>query len=431
MTPLLLVLIAAALVLATLVVALYAIRILPFIIMGGLVIGQLLRLGLSSESSSALLAIDIFNSGYVILGLAYALATKKRYPIPLSLYFLGAFLVWACISLVLGSPVLTGRELLSASLYLIRFMLMCGTLLVTFLLFPTAKHQRPIITAFIIAGLMLTLLGYVQLVLFPNFAFMATLGWDPHIGRVLSTFFDPNFFGMFLVVLFSVLLSRVLYEANLKQRTLLLGLLAIVLGAIFLTFSRSSYLALMVSVFLIIAMRNWRLVLLVGLIVLAMGSMNERVRTRVVGAFKVDATAKQRIESWKGTLRIINDNPVTGVGYNAFGPTQERYGLTPNQKIRSSQGSDSSLLLVAATTGYIGLAIYLLFGLTLLYELLLAYRVAKDPHVQSIALASLGILPAYVIHSQFVNGLFYPLLLIPIFFITAYALLGLHSRHES
>jgi len=102
-----------------------------------------------------------------------------------------------------------------------------------------------------------------------------------------------------------------------------------------------------------------------------------------------------------------------GVGYNAFGPAKVRYGFVQDLASQSSQGADSSLLLVLATTGVVGAGLYLGFWGFLFLEAYALWHTAKETFTRGLGLALLGIIPAYLVHSQFVNGLFYPLLFVP------------------
>lgn len=418
---------ALSLVLTVGILTLFKVRALPYLILVGLILGQLVRLKLSGESSGSLLAIDLINAAYVGIGLVYALATKQRFRPSLFLIFIGAFLAWMTVSILLGASQLTSRELIVALFYLVRFGLMIGTIVVTAMLFQTELQQRGLFRGFLVAGILLVLLGFAQLVFVPDFAFMAKFGWDPHSGRLLSTFFDPNFFGMFLVMLFSFFLAKLFYAETLANGLWLSAGLALTGLATLATLSRSTYLALVIATLGVLLIRSWKLVVITLIGLAIVGFSIPKVRERIIGATQIDATAQDRIQSWKETFTIIQDNPVTGVGYNAFGPAQLRYGFKKDLQGHSSRGSDSSLLLVLATTGFIGLALYLVALLSLYYEAVLVYRLNPSPLFKTTALATLGILPAYIVHSQFVNGLFYPLLLIPFGFFIASTLVGLQK----
>ncbi|MEK7152969.1 MAG: O-antigen ligase family protein, partial [Patescibacteria group bacterium] len=337
-----------------------------------------------------------------------------------------AFIGWIIVTLLLGFDVLTTSERLIATFYAIRFILMAAIFVLTAVLFPTPNEQQKLFSGWLVAAAGLILLGLAQLVIFPNFAFMARYGWDPHVGRLLSTFFDPNFFGLFLVLTLSFVIARLLLQPQRRSgwayAILLGGLVALVL-----TFSRSSYLAFVVSGLVILTVRSWKLVLVVLIALGIVVAVVPRVRTRVAGALKIDVTAQDRLQSWHEALVIIEKRPLVGVGYNAFGPAQLRAGLRHDLQSQASQGNDSSWLLILATTGYIGFLIMGGFMLILLYEALLVYRFSSSAYIRTMGLTLLGVIPAYIVHSQFVNSLFYPLLFAPFGFMVAGVIIGLKT----
>ena len=74
--------------------------------------------------------------------------------------------------------------------------------------------------------------------LYSRYPVLARLGWDDHYYRLISVLFDPNFTGLILV------LGLILIYFN-RPRSW--WLYAIHLLALLLTYSRSSYLALLVA----------------------------------------------------------------------------------------------------------------------------------------------------------------------------------------
>ncbi len=399
------------------------VALLPFFLLASLAVGQILRIRLSEEAASSLLLIDFINVFYVGVGLTYALIVRRQLPATLSLILFGTLGGWALLSLLFGLHLLVPREILFAVFYSLRFLLMIGTLLVTSWLFPQEESSRNLMRGWIMTAIALVILGYIQLIIFPNFAFMTKFGWDPHEGRLLSTFFDPNFFGLFLTFLAAILLGQWFYPSLIKPRWITFCFFLLTISALGLTFSRSGYLAFLVAFLVILTIRSWKLVLIslvaIGLVAFSV----PKIKKRIIGAAHIDPTAQDRIQSWRDTIYIIKQSPVVGVGYNAFGPAQLRYGVRQNLRAHSAQGSDSSLLLIWATMGTTGLILYVLVILSLIYEALVIFRRSTSPYFRAFALSLLGIIPAYVVHSQFVNSFFYPLLLIP-FLLLASTLAG-------
>src|SRR3989344_5146190 len=100
------------------------------------------------------------------------------------------------------------------------------------------------------------ILGYLQILLYPDLRNLVYAGWDEHLNRFFGTFLDPNFTGSFLTLFFLYVLFLLLNKKyNHKFLWLILSASFV---AIFLTFSRSSYIMLAsgVLVFLFLANRK-------------------------------------------------------------------------------------------------------------------------------------------------------------------------------
>src|SRR6266498_5381672 len=111
------------------------------------------------------------NGLYVASGIFYLLLAKKQIPLTLSLIFLIGFVGWLPISLLFGSYALTSSEVVTALFYSIRFILMAATLFITAALYSKEDDQKRLFRSWLWSGLILILLGYIQLIFVPNFAF--------------------------------------------------------------------------------------------------------------------------------------------------------------------------------------------------------------------------------------------------------------------
>ncbi|MCX6704116.1 MAG: hypothetical protein NTZ07_01595, partial [Candidatus Woesebacteria bacterium] len=98
------------------------------------------------------------------------------------------------------------------------------------------------------------------------------------------------------------------------------------------------------------------------------------------------------------TLRIFSKSPVFGVGYNNMCVAYQKYiGVQPFSSHHCS-GSDSSLLLVLATTGITGFMI-LAFSVQ---------RIAASLKRSTYHILLTASFMALLVHSLFSNSLFYP-----------------------
>ena len=124
-----------------------------------------------------------------------------------------------------------------------------------------------------------------------------------------------------------------------------------------------------------------------------------RVQTRISGTTDPADSARLRIVSWSNAWSIAEDNLLFGTGFNSFRYAQRDYGfLNPDTfEIHSGSGADSSLLFVLATTGIFG---FILFFIGLIYPLF--------GSLKSEVLSTGALLLGLLLHSQFVNSLFFP-----------------------
>ena len=325
------------------------------------------------------------------------------------------------LSLFVGSLDLSFAELKFSILYFLRFVGISGLLLVARDL--GKKNSFLASNILILSGILLAAAGFVLLKLIPDFAEagLADLGWDPHIGRLTSTFLDPNFAGGAFAFLLAILGGRFLREKRIPQQSLILGICGVLGVALLLTFSRSALLALGVSG-LVLGIFGDRRILLAMLVVGFLGfGISPRLQERV-GEFAksvdsisgesqqvLDPTAQLRVDSWREGLRIWQKNPIFGVGFGAY----KFHQSFSDEDSHAVSGSDSSLLNIAATTGFLGLGVFCIFLWNLV---LVAFRKAEWGFLAALA----GLL----VHSIFVNSLFFPPIAL-LFFVSA----GLVTRN--
>lgn len=358
---------------------------IPFFI--GLAAGQLLRLELVPGSTGAVAALDLA-IGFAVLGYLIRFLWQRRFtefcrtiinhPVwRWSMLFVG----WAAVALLLNAFEYSFSELVVAKAYLVR-------LASVFVLAWCVAYDPPprgyLVNGFVLAGSVLLVLGLLQYLLVPDFRFMVQDGWDPHVGRLLSTFFDPNYFGVFLVLLMAVFLARALGTTG---RAKLAHWLLFVAAwtALYATISRSAWLAGLIAVPAIAFRRDWRLGVLFVVIFVGILFVPSRLSQRFQATSglaqpqsfqqqtyrcdesapdaKCDTSGAQRILSYQRGLELAQDSWLTGVGYNAYGYALVNRGIVSPERLgsRSGQGSDSSLLTILATTGIIGLGFFLAF----------------------------------------------------------------------
>lgn len=223
--------------------------------------------------------------------------------------------------------------------------------------------------------------GFIQYFLWPDFRSFASLQWDPHLYRLVGTYFDPTFTG--LIYLFFLIY---IFTSNLKFKFYYSFFVYL---AIVLTYSRSTLLALFFAfTFLFIKSKNYLNILFLSLILLS----TIMILPRMPGeGTKLERTSSisAKIENYKQAFSLFAKHLVTGIGYNNI----SNYKDTSNQQSHAANGFDGSLITILVTTGLFGFIFFLLN--------LKSHYINLDSNSQSMFIA-------FLIHSFFANSLLYP-----------------------
>lgn len=236
---------------------------------------------------------------------------------------------------------------------------------------------------------------------------------DPHNGRLISPYFDPNFYSCIIVlpILFAWVATR--------SWRLAWVCMAIMMVSLLMTVSRSG-IALLFAVVLLLLLRNFGAVararfsygfllsIFVGVGgVLAGGFVFSSFVDRAISRFdgvQQDGSALARVRSFEIGNALIAEQPVLGFGYN--------YVIDPARKIRGGKvGLDSSIQVFVASFG-IPAAVWL-FVMVVAWFSRIRKRLAGE------ALLLCGILLMYCAFTVLVAGnfnqiLFYPFWIIPV-----------------
>ena len=381
--------------------------------------GMLLRVGVGN---AGLLSTDIVVPLFVLVWLGIRILIDRRLKSSKLLLTGGAFLLFAALTFWWGAWNLDLKAQIHSFAYIIRFasMLLFGWSAKD--LFRTEKDKQQLMLGMTIIALVIVVLGFLQFYLIPDISEWSEEGkWDPHTGRLLGSWMDPNFMAGFLAFWIPMTMGF-WYRSKLTWQRILYALVIPVYAyAIFLTFSRSGYLSAAIGIgfFCLLRARIW---IVVGILILTLGvASNERAQKRLgelagtlssvilMNTDEVDPTANLRIQSWQRSLELFYKYPVAGIGYNTYRYRAAEEGVV-REDFYSSGGSDSTLLTVLVTTGVVGLLFFFVFLVQLWVPNFYRYVQTRDELFLGFCAGFLALMA----HSMFVNSLLFPLIFLPV-----------------
>lgn len=368
----------------------------------GIIGGVLLSIELPGAVRISLLDATVFLTAMYFFYIRKSLVWKRFVFLP--------FIIIGSISLVWQINSLGLLNFFLSSLYLVRY-----TFYTLILTYPFHLQRRFWFKSLTVFGVAFGGIGLLQYFLYPNLRNLSYLGWDPHEFRVFSTFLDPNFTGVLLVL--AVLTSMYSRERGfVSLRYFLLSVLLMIVP-LFLTYSRGAFAAF------ILGMSTWFLLkkkyLLLHLLIFSFFAVLyflPRPGGEGVDLFRT-MSVSSRIKNSLEAISLFNKSPLLGYGFDSlrFVNTQDKNGDVYFD--HSGAGFHSSWLVILTTTGVVGLLVFL-EGVRKIFILLPGWNnlsAAVDLHYG----LSVGLTLA--IHGIFDNSMFYPF----VFMFVLLCLLGL------
>lgn len=360
--------------------------------------GNLLRFQIAGDVSIVVLDFVVALIGLSML--PYLWRERKKLAKNQIVQVAGAFIVFGLISLLWNARWLQPQQVVIAGLYMVRFV--AYSLLLLMPLTFSKEQQKKLSLYAVISGGFVVIGGIAQYFLYPDLRNLFYLGWDKHLNRLYGTFFDPNFLGAYLVLFLGMLYkTKLLYRKHIFP---IIFLTVLTFGSLVLTYSRSTYLMLLVAALTYsVLKRNYKIIgagvviLMVGLLIIPKNTGGEGVNLLRTSSIE------RRVEQYDIATDIAMQQPVLGVGFNAYRYAQIRHGYIDTEvwiQDHAGAGVPNSYLFVLATTGFVGLIAFLGFCAGIV-----RHTFEMKDYVLVSVLIGLGI------HALFENSLFYPFIL--------------------
>lgn len=286
----------------------------------------------------------------------YFFRNKKQKEKNIFFYLQSLFILIGILSLIVNSLIYKDINFVAGVLYAFRYFMYLNLIRIG-LFFRGSKTIGKAIT---LAGISIIIIGFTQFFFYNNLRNLFYLGWDDHLYRLFSSFFDPNFAGVFYALLF-FFLAYIASVSRLKDGKVELIASFYSIIALYLTYSRTAFIALLSGILAYgIVKKRMRQFIVIFLVLGVMLFLVSDTSVEGLNPFRT-ASSGERIKSLSESLVIIEKNPLIGVGFDAFRYAQIRYGIRDRAGASISNadaGTDNSLLFVLATSGLLGLTIF-------------------------------------------------------------------------
>lgn len=374
-----------------------------------LILGQIFSFRIGE---SRILVSDVIVAVIFLFWFFKKIIKEEKFKINFSGSTILLFLFFAAVSFLNSFRFFETGEIKTGFLYLIRLIFYTSLYFVFSDFAAKNKNIKFYFNWFLGSVSVLAILGFLQMIFLPDFSFMAEYGFDPHTGRLLSTWFDPNIISEIFVLGIVVVLGFLMFgdknNHNYKEvlkiilnKWFKIVLLIVFLAALALTFSRSGYLTFLTTIVFLSFLKFKKLFVLLFIIVFIGFFSLPFFPSRFQPGKIFDETAKMRVESWKNALEIIKEKPLFGIGYNNLLLIQGVEGRDSHSK----SGFDSSFLTIWAATGIFGFLTLLIIFIQGFFN---GFKLLKNKKTEVFGFIILGTLFSFLIHSQFVNSLLYP-----------------------
>lgn len=322
---------------------------------------------------------------------------------PVAMPLLAFALVQIITTLISVEPVLSAQNLVVSLVSLALYFVIVNTL-------KTKKDFDKAMKIFIITAFILSIYGIMQyFTLGTTSKAWVDVNLNPDLEtRVVGTFGNPNVFAEYLEHILPVAITLVfVYRKWLNK--IIMGLIAAVMFiCLVLTFSRGGYLGFVSAAMLFILLKMAKFIPLfiaggIAAIPLLPNVVLQRINT--IGNVQ-DTSNAYRTYIWEGTINMIKDFWITGVGYGywAFKNTFLEYGIKGSR----AWHSHNMYLEIMAEMGIFGMLTFIWVVLSIFISTIKFAKKTKDRYFSYVSVGLLGGFLSIMVHGIAEHILYMP-----------------------
>jgi len=371
-------------------------------------------------SSVGIRFVEGFNFAIIFLFLSFIFCDKKRLKLTKAMTFLLLF-----VMVLLISGLWAGICGLAIAMIISGIFLFCQFVL-AFVISSTFRAKNTVINLLLLISIPLLLVGcYQGLSGQTTSRLWVSTAENLVQARAFGFFGSPNILGGLAMITVIIAVSKFLSLK--KWWYLVYGIIALL--ALVLTFSRSAWIGLGVGIAAALLIKNWKLIFISPLVLLALivPSIKQRIFVSLSQSYMIDAALDGRVWSFNTAMEIFKTSPIIGTGPGTYGGQTAIYFNSPVYLRGIQNGyvalpyTDNQWLQIAVQTGILGLITIVGFFISHLVNNLKRYFKTHEYLYLGVVAATIALL---------INGLFANVLEFGAVSILGGVYLGLGNYHE-
>ena len=257
------------------------------------------------------------------------------------------------------------------------------------------KLVRILILITTIAGAYAIFQHFTRIDFFGNVKYL-----EKSFARSPGFFNSPQTFGNYILLVLPVVFGLSFHSNNRREKRWLQLSGLIVLTAIIFSYTRGVWLGLIGGLIFMAILRSKKFLLsvltaiVVGCLLLTFIPSSKLTR-RVVGTLTSERPVGDRIYFWEGSLKIIRDYPITGLGWEGFGLVYPEYKPAEGRQLVSN--AHNNFIDMAVDSGLLGLGIFIWLLVTIYKVGFQIFKKLEEGYFKGIAWGFLGSLTAFLI----------------------------------
>lgn len=249
--------------------------------------------------------------------------------------------------------------------------------------------------------------------------------------RVYSILTSPNIFGSLLTLAMPITVALGLSTKSSKRKAIFFFLALMMVGSLVFTFSRGAWIGFMVAVACYVLLRDVRLIIpvIIGavLVVILVPSVGDRITYMLSPEYIESSLKGGRLVRWITGLRILEFNPVFGVGLGHFGGAvamNHSLSLVVDTFVVKTFYMDNYYLKTAVETGITGLAAFVMLMYQVFINSLRTIKITSDKETKELAVGIMAGLCGVIVHN-FVENVFEVPLMSSMFWLFVAVMMGI------